>query len=134
MALSNRLRGSLSSPALTSGACLTFPFALIPACLGSALPSLPVHPSSTHAHQIPWLLISPSAMFLEPLIGARHKQGMGGTPKVRVRVCSPEHTACWEDQSQGTHTHTLRIKTIPYNWSSFVGCKTPHTSPHKPVR
>lgn len=37
--------------------CFTFPFALTPA------PS-PAHPTPTHTHQIPWLQISPLAMFL----------------------------------------------------------------------
>ena len=71
--------------------CLTFPFALTPD------PS-PCSPTLTHTRQIPWLQISPSAMFLEPALGARHERGVGGTPKVRVSALQSLQSG-WEDQS-----------------------------------
>lgn len=71
--------------------CLTFPFALTPD------PS-PCSPTLTHTHQIPWLQISPSAMFLEPALGARHERGVGGNPKLRVSALQSLQSG-WEDQS-----------------------------------
>lgn len=69
----------------------------LPLCIDTYCPSpcSPTHP----AHQSARAPKSdPLAMFLEPALGARHEQGVGGNPKVRVPALQRLQSG-WEDQS-----------------------------------